>query len=68
MFQHIGVLTLTDTATDDDRMAIVDALRGLPGQIDGLQSARLVLDAGIKEGNSDLMFIMTFDSRAAWEA
>ncbi|WP_122817537.1 Dabb family protein [Nocardioides pantholopis] len=68
MFQHIGVLTLTDSATAADKTAIADGLRALPGRIDGLLGARVVLDAGLREGNSDLLFCMDFDTRAAWEA
>ena len=68
MFQHIGVLTLTDEATAADRAAIESGLGSLVGRIDGLRSARVVFDAGIKEGNSDVLFVMTFDSRADWEA
>lgn len=68
MFQHIGVLTLTDAATEADRTAIAEGLGSLLGRIDGLRSARVVFDAGIKEGNSDVLFVMSFDSRADWEA
>nr|WP_301539717.1 Dabb family protein [Nocardioides sp. zg-DK7169] len=68
VFQHIGVLTLTDEATEADRTAISEGLGSLLGRIDGLRSARVVFDAGIKEGNSDVLFVMTFDSRADWEA
>lgn len=68
MFQHIGALTLIDSATDADRSSIADALRALPGQIDGLIGARVVLDAGLREGNSDLLFCMDFDTRDSWEA
>lgn len=68
MFQHIGVLTLTDAATDTDRTAIAEGLGSLLGRIDGLRAARVVFDAGIREGNSDVLFVMSFDARADWEA
>ncbi len=68
MFQHIGMLTLAESATDADRAAIADGLNALPGQIDGLVSATVVLDAKVKADSADLLFVMTFETRAAWEA
>jgi len=68
MFHHVGMLTLVDEATTADRAAIVDALRALPGRIPGLHRALVSIDAGLTEGNADLMFTMTFDSRESWEA
>lgn len=68
MFRHVGLLTLNDEATSTRRAGIIAALRALPGQIPGLQRAAVSTDAGLTEGNADLMFTMTFDSRASWEA
>lgn len=68
MFRHIGLLTLNDSATTTHRNGIAEALRALPGQIPGLERAEVGTDAGLTEGNADLMFTMTFDSRASWEA
>ncbi|MFZ2174917.1 MAG: Dabb family protein [Rhodococcus sp. (in: high G+C Gram-positive bacteria)] len=68
MFRHVGLLTLNDEATTTNRNGIVEALRALPGQIPGLQKAEVSTDAGLTEGNADVMFTMTFDSQASWEA
>ena len=68
MFRHVGLLTFNDEATTNNRDGIAEALRALPGQIHGLQKAEVSIDAGLTEGNADLMFTMTFDSKASWEA
>ena len=67
MFEHIGILTLTPDTTDTDRRAIGSALEGLVGEVPGLEEAVVVYDAGLREGNADLLFRMRFDSRASWE-
>ncbi|MDI9915333.1 Dabb family protein [Rhodococcus sp. IEGM 1379] len=68
MFRHVGLLTLNDEATTTNRNGIAEALRALPGQIAGLEKAEVCTDAGLSEGNAHLMFTMTFDSKASWEA
>lgn len=68
MFQHIGVLTLVDTATDEQRTALAQSLRDLVGQVPGLEKANVVVDAEIRDGNADVLFAMTFDSQESWAA
>ncbi|MFJ6654322.1 Dabb family protein [Microbacterium sp. NPDC091313] len=68
MLTHIGLLTLVDTATDEDRAAIADGLLGLVGVIDGLVEARVGADLGLKDGNGSVLFQLTFDSEEAWRA
>ena len=66
MFTHIGVLTLVPTATDADRAAITEGLAALVGQVDGLVSVRTATDLGVREGNADVIFQLTFSSQEAW--
>ena len=68
MLVHIGVLTLVPTATESDRTAITGALAALVGRIDGLLSLRFATDLGLREGNADVTFQLTFASREAWAA
>lgn len=68
MLTHIGVLTLEPTATDVQRDAITGGLAALAGRIDGLVRVRTATDLGLKDGNADVVFLLDFDSRAAWEA
>lgn len=68
MFQHIGVLTLVDSATDEQRSALAQALRDLVGQVPGLEKANVITDAKIREGNADVLFAMTFDTQESWAA
>ena len=68
MFHHHGHLTLSPDATDEQLEGILDALLGLPGQVDGLLEARVARDAGLAEGNASLRFHMVFDSVDSWRA
>ncbi|MBA2953549.1 hypothetical protein GON03_04435 [Nocardioides sp. MAH-18] len=68
MFNHVGHLTLTTGTSDGQVEAILTALLGLPGQIDGLTEAQVVRDAGLTDGNATLRFHMRFESEDAWRA
>ncbi|MET0297777.1 MAG: Dabb family protein [Microbacterium sp.] len=68
MVMHIGLLTLIDSATVEDRRAIADGLLGLVGRIDGLERVEVGTDLGLKEGNGDVLFRLTFASEDAWRA
>jgi Stress responsive A/B Barrel Domain len=68
MFTHIGMLTLKDGSTDADRQSIVDGLADLVGVIDGLESVQAGFDLGLREDNASLIFLLSFDSQASWQA
>lgn len=68
MFQHIGVLTLVESATDAQRQALAQGLRDLVGVVPGLTGAKVLTDAGVRDGNADVLFAMTFDSQESWAA
>lgn len=66
MTTHFGLLTLVDSASDEDRRAIVKGLLGLVGEIDGLVRAQVGTDLGLREGNGDILFRLDFSSQEAW--
>lgn len=68
MLQHTVMLTLVDAASTDQRDAIVDGLRALPGQIPGLEEIDVRVDAGLAEGNTAVLFRMTFVDEDSWRA
>ncbi len=68
MFTHVGMLTLVPEATDADRRSIIEGLSGLVGRIDGLTGVQAGYDLGLREGNADVVFFLTFESQDAWQA
>jgi Stress responsive A/B Barrel Domain len=67
MFRHVVLLTWVDTATADDRRAVVDGLEALPAVIPEIRSYRVGVDAGMApEGNSDLVVVADFDDVAGY--
>lgn len=68
MLTHIGILTLEETATNEQRQAIVDGLTALVGVVPGLQNAEVATDLGVTPGNASLIFQLTFDSTDSWRA
>lgn len=68
MVTHIGMLTLVESATNADRQMIADGLKGLIGEIDGLQRVEVGFDLGFADGNGDVLFRLEFSSEDAWRA
>ncbi|MBH0130649.1 Dabb family protein [Salinibacterium sp. NK8237] len=68
MVTHIGLLTLKEGTTDESREAIGQGLLGLLGQINGLTRVQIGNDLGLKEGNGNVIFLLTFESEEAWRA
>lgn len=68
MIVHVGMLKLVPHATDIERDAIAGGLRKLVGVVPGLEGVEVLPDAGLKEGNSDLCFVMRFADEDAWRA
>jgi len=61
MFRHIVLLTLTEDAPETSRQAILDGLATLPGRIPSLRSYTFGVDAGINDGNADVVAVADFD-------
>ncbi|WP_040801428.1 Dabb family protein [Nocardia higoensis] len=68
MLTHIGVLTLQESATEQDRQAITDGLAALVEVVDGLQSVATATGLGLRAGTADVVFHLTFSSVEAWES
>lgn len=68
MIKHVGMLTLVRQASEDDRDAIADGLRGLAEVIPELQGVEIATDLGLVEGNAALAFQLTFEDEAGWRA
>ena len=61
MFRHVVTLTLRDDAPERARSEIVDALRDLPGAVPSIRSYVVGSDAGISDGNADIVVVADFD-------
>jgi hypothetical protein len=62
MFRHVVLLSWTDSATAEQRHAVLDALNGLPAQIPEIRSYCVGADAGdAAQGNADLAVVADFD-------
>lgn len=62
------MMKLSESATDDDRTAIVDALQGLPAVVPEIRSYSVGLDAGLVEGNFELVVVGEFDNVDDYQA
>jgi hypothetical protein len=68
VLHHLVMLTLEQSASTEQRDAIVAGLRALPGQVPGLRSIDVRTDEGLAEGNAEIFFRMTFQDEQAWRA
>ena len=67
MFRHVVMLRWTDTATADDRRAVLDGLASLPPAIPEIRSYRVGVDAGlVPDANFDLAIVADFDDIAGY--
>jgi hypothetical protein len=68
MFRHVVMMQLSETTTDADAQAIIDALRALPPLVPEIRSYSVGRDAGISEGNFDIVVVGDFDDEAGYRA
>ncbi|MFG1698005.1 Dabb family protein [Nonomuraea sp. NPDC049309] len=62
MIRHIVLFTWSDDATDEQKAAVSEALKTLPGLIPQIKSYTYGEDAGINQGNYDFAIVADFDS------
>jgi hypothetical protein len=63
MLRHVVLLSWTESATAEQRSAVVDALNTLPAQIPEIRSYRVGADAGLAaQGNAHLAVVADFDN------
>ncbi len=60
-FRHVVALQLKSETAAEQRQMIVAALRELPGLIPTIRSYVVGQDAGINDGNHDLVVVADFD-------
>lgn len=67
MIRHLVLLEFTDSADDAHIQALVASLHRLPEAIPEIETYEVKLDAGLAEGNADLVVIATFADQSGWE-
>ncbi len=68
MLRHVVMIRLSAEATEADAAAIVDGLETLPELIPEIRSYTIGRDAGLAEGNFDLVVVGDFDDEAGYQA
>ena len=61
MFRHVVMMQLAPHATDENVDAIVQGLHSLPALVPEIRTYSVGLDAGLVEGNFDLVVVGDFD-------
>lgn len=68
MLRHVVLIRLTEAASESDVSAIVENLRTLPAIVPEIRSYSVGTDAGVSEGNFDLVVVGEFDDEAGYRA
>jgi len=68
MFRHVVTLTLLPDAPAAARDEIVTALRTLPAQVPSIRGYAIGTDAGIDDGNADIVVVADFDDADGYVA
>jgi hypothetical protein len=63
MFRHVVLFSWKPEAAEEDKQALADELRKLPGQIGELRGYHVGPDAGLRQGNFDFAVVADFDDR-----
>ena len=61
MFRHVVLLRWKPEATPEQRAAVERGLAALPGRIPEIRSYSIGTDAGVNEGNYDLVVVADFE-------
>lgn len=68
MLRHVVMMQLTAESTNEDAAAIVAGLETLPGLVPDIRSYSIGRDAGLAEGNFDIVLVADFDDEAGFRA
>ena len=68
MFRHVALFRWTESATDEQKRAVGDALAGLPSAIPELRAYTFGPDEGLSDGNWDFAVVADFDDADGWRA
>jgi hypothetical protein len=66
MFRHVVMFRWTDESTPDDRERAIAGLRAFAEQVRDLGTARIGVDAGLDQGNFDVVVVADFADRATY--
>lgn len=66
MLRHVVMIQFTDETTDADIAAMVDGLAPMPDLIPEIRSYSIGRDAGISEGNFEMVIVGEFDDEAGY--
>jgi hypothetical protein len=66
MFRHVVLFRFRADATDEQRQAALDGLRGLPAQIPEIRDYQVDFDLGLNEANFDIGVVALFDDEQGW--
>ena len=61
MFRHVVLLRWMPEATADERFAVQTGLADLPARIPEIRNYEIGTDAGVNDGNFDLVVVADFD-------
>ena len=64
MLRHVALFRFVPEATDEQRLAALEGLRGLPAQIPELVDYRVGPDAGVTDGSYDFAVVADFADEA----
>ncbi len=67
MIRHIVLMEFDDTTDEAHIEALVADLSALPDRIAEIETYEVHRDAGLADGNADVVVIGTFSDQAAWE-
>lgn len=67
MLRHVVLFTWKDETTEDQKVAVEDGLRALPGLIPEIRRYDLGRDAGLADGNHDFALVADFDDEPAFK-
>jgi hypothetical protein len=66
MLRHVVLIRLLPDATEDQRQAILDGLRGLPAQIPEIHRYEVGADLGLRDGNPPIGVVALFENAGDW--
>jgi hypothetical protein len=61
MFRHVVMMRYRPDATSEQRAAVATALSTLPARIPEIGEYTIGIDAGVNEGNYDIVIVADFD-------
>lgn len=68
MIRHVVMFTFKQGTTEEQVQAVLDGLASLPGQVPSIRDYKFGRDAGINQGNYDVVVTGDFDDDAGYVA